>query len=654
MRQAKSSFPPIIKYAMKDATFPRESAHLSGGLKSSLRSIMYRRIVIFMLVCGFVASACVFFAAETLFRNIYDGARESSLREAESRLDLFDATLSMVEKESLSNGRRALEVLGKRYPTYSSIAASTEGQLAEEARELDIGDIYFIDAEGRVFATSFATDRGLMLSALGSDFAAFLRGIYGKGQIVDQRVSQSTLTGTMNSYQYFSSKGSDFIIEVSTRLDTAVDRSLPNLGFDRFMRMVSDTLGGTEGTKPLARVVDIVGVRGISTWSIFQRKVEESPYASLVEGAKGGENPVVNDWDSMTTVKKINFPFKEGNDDSTYYAIFKFDLVPLRRFRIVALLTMLLACGLATGISFALMKRSFDWEVATRIDGLRAALARAAGGDFSVSFADFGDDEIGAIGASVGSMMRTMLDNEEKLRAAELMETTGAMAGGLAHDFSNILTGISGTIECMELSLEDGEVRAEELLDLAAIASKTAKRGGELVHALLDLSSPRPSERGPIDLCAIAREAAALARGKDDKEVSIRVETPQSPLVVRGDGQAILRAALNLCINGVQAMTAMRPEGESRGGTLLVCVQARPGSEGNPDEAAIMVKDEGVGIAPEERSKIFVPFYSTKPRGLGAGIGLSIVLSVAKSHGGRLELESEPGRGSTFTLVLPA
>jgi len=123
---------------------------------------------------------------------------------------------------------------------------------------------------------------------------------------------------------------------------------------------------------------------------------------------------------------------------------------------------------------------------------------------------------------------------------------------------------------------------------------------------------------------------------------------------VHGDAQAILRAVLNLCVNGIQAMTVMRPEGEWRGGRLLVRAEARPGSGDRPNEAAIIVKDEGVGIAPEDRGKILAPFYSTKPRGLGSGIGLAIVLSVVEGHGGRLEIESEPGKGSTFALVLPA
>ena len=251
-------------------------------------------------------------------------------------------------------------------------------------------------------------------------------------------------------------------------------------------------------------------------------------------------------------------------------------------------------------------------------------------------------------------MVRTMLDEERRLSAAARMETIGAMAGGLAHDFSNVLTGISGIIECLEIRLAEGGARSEELLEMTTLASRTAKRGEKLVRSLFDLAEPSPSDEGSVDLSAIAREAAELVGGKEGECVTVRVETPAPPLVVRADGQAILRAVLNLCVNGIQAMTSMRPEGERRGGLLLVRAESRPGEGSKPDEAAIIVKDEGVGVAPEERGKILAPFYSTKPRGLGTGIGLAIVLSVAESHGGRLEMESEPGKGSTFALVLPA
>jgi signal transduction histidine kinase len=610
---------------------------------------MYGRLILCMTLCGLVASACVYLAAETLFTDIFAKARVSNIREAEDRLALFDLALSRVERDSLGNGRRALLELGRRYPDAAMPTPADEAALAAEARDLGVSEIYFIDEAGKIFATSFHPDKGLELFALGEGFASFLRGLYGKGEVADQSLSQSTMTGTINSYQYYSPKGSRYLIEVSTKLGDTIARSFPGLDYEDLVGMAFGSSTDRQRPAPFARIVDLIAVQGISTWSLFQQKSDDFKYAPLVARAMKGQGAAEFGKDDMTLVKAIHLARSNaGYGAGTYYAVFKFDLKPLYRFRLLALASALAACGLAAGISFAAMKRAFDREVAARIERLRADIARAAEGDYGGSFEGYGDDEIGEIGASVSSMVRKMLEEEKRLSSAARMETVGAMASGLAHDFGNVLAGISGTIDCLELRLAEGEARTDELIEMTAMASMTAKRGGMLVRSLFDLAEPGLAETGPVDLAAVAREAAELSRRAEGESVTIRIETPDAPLVVRGDGQAILRAAFNLCVNGVQAMTVMRPEGERRGGLLIVRAESRPG------EAAIVVKDEGVGIAPEERGKILAPFYSTKPRGLGTGIGLAIVLSVAESHNGRLEMESEPGRGSTFTLVIPA
>lgn len=627
------------------------------SFEKSLRSIMYGRIVLCVLLCGMVASAAVYVAAEVLFADIYAEARDSSMREAEDRLALFDMILAKGEKDSFANGRRALLELGKRYPNDSGLDSLRADALAVEARELGVSDIYFIDRGGKIVASSLPTDIGLELFWIDEGFTSFLKELYGEARVADQGLSHSTRTGVINAYQYFSPKGSRYLIEVSIRLDEALARSFPGLSYDA---LVSNAFGSREKQKPtpIARIVDLVWVQGASCWSLFQSKLKDSPYAALLAEARANgkaKETRAGDSSSILMVKPLTIPRTEASfAPGTYFAVFEFNLRPLYRFRLGALITALTACGLAVTLSFAAMKRAFDRGVAARIERLRADIARAADGDYGASFEGYGDDEIGAIGASVGSMVKTMLDEETRLSAAARMETIGAMAGGLAHDFNNVLTGIKGTIECIELRLADGQAEPVELLELTALASRTATRGEKLVRSLFDLAEPHPPEGDPIDLTEIAREAAELSRGNIDEGVTIGVEAPDRSLVVHGDAQAILRAVLNLCVNGIQAMTVMRPEGEWRGGRLLVRAEARPGSGDRPNEAAIIVKDEGVGIAPEDRGKILAPFYSTKPRGLGSGIGLAIVLSVVEGHGGRLEIESEPGKGSTFALVLPA
>jgi signal transduction histidine kinase len=623
-------------------------------IKRSLRSIMYSRIALCVLLCGLVASACVAIAAEVLYSRIFSEARQANIREAETRLTLFDLALSRAERDSLENGRRSLRELGRRYPAATRLARIDAVALKERARELGVSEIYFIDATGKVVVSTLVSDIGLDLAGVSERYKRFLDDLYGTGNIVDQSLSQSTLTGTVSSYQYFSPKGADFIIEVSTRLDDAIARSYPSLSYDGLVNMAFGSLE-KRGPSSFARIVDFVSINGISSWSLFQRRVADSEYFPLIERARKGREAVRREGNKITTVKLIKLDGEGAPRAQTaFYAVFEYNLQAEIRFRLVSVAAALGACGLATALSFVAMKRSFDRGIAARIESLRTGIAKAAEGDYESSFEGYGDDEIGAIGESVGAMVRTMRDEEKRLSATARMETIGAMASGLAHDFNNVLTGIKGTIECMEISLEEKDSKAEDLRELMALASRTATRGENLVRSLFDLALPRAAEADPVDLSAIAREAAELSRGKGSSDVAIRVDVPETPVVVRGDGQAILRAVLNLCVNGIQAMTTMRAEGERRGGTLVVRTEARSSPGEGRDEAVIVVEDEGVGVAEEEKGKILAPFYSTKPRGIGSGIGLSVVLSVAASHGGRLEIESERGRGSAFTLVLPA
>jgi signal transduction histidine kinase len=474
------------------------------------------------------------------------------------------------------------------------------------------------------------------------------------------------MTGIVNSYQYFGPRGGGYIIEVSTSLDDAIPRSYPDLDYSRLVDLAFGPREARDGQGPAARIVDLVVSRGVSSWSLFQRLPGETRYAALVERAAAGEEASAREGTSALAVRAIRIDERrgpglfpeggvEGDAVPTYYAVFAFDLAPLGRFRAIALFSAIFACLVSVFVSVLALRRFFDRGIAARIDRLRADIESAARGNVQPSLLVQVEDDFGAIGASVASMALAIRAGAARLRSVERMETIGAMAGGLAHDFGNVITGISGTLECVERGLErDGGTREgeRELRELVAAASKTAKRGGELVRSLMDLAAPRLPSRAPVDLASIAREASDLAREASAGEpgLSFRVEVPDFPLVVGGDAQALLRAALNLCVNGVQAMTEMRPEGEKRGGTLLVRAEQRPASS----EAAIVVVDEGVGLARDDISKLLAPFYSTKPRGIGTGIGLSIALSVAESHGGRLEIDGEPGRGSVFALVVPA
>jgi len=241
---------------------------------------------------------------------------------------------------------------------------------------------------------------------------------------------------------------------------------------------------------------------------------------------------------------------------------------------------------------------------------------------------------------------------QEQLHQAQKMEAVGQLAAGVAHDFSNLLTVIRGHTDRVSNKLaKDDTVHTD--LDMIQQATHQA---GDLTRALLMFSRKLPTEKKPIDLCNLIRELERLLRRVLPAAVELEVNIVcESPLWVSGDQTQLQQVILNLAVNARDAM----PDG----GTL--CVSLSPAAESDIDDclpqssdsygsfARLVVTDTGVGMPPEVRSRIFEPFYTTKTRGQGTGLGLSIVHGVLNDHGGGIEVQSEVGKGTTFTLVLP-
>jgi PAS domain S-box-containing protein len=246
-------------------------------------------------------------------------------------------------------------------------------------------------------------------------------------------------------------------------------------------------------------------------------------------------------------------------------------------------------------------------------------------------------DDHGAIQAG-GMIARDVTEQrrlQEQLRQAQKMEAVGQLAGGIAHDFNNLLTVITGYGQLARTLIGSGTGASE----LEAI-ERAAERATELTRQLLAFSRRQRLDPVVLDLSAVARGLAPMLRRLigDDIEVELRL-ADDLPEVLADAGQ-LEQVVINLAVNARDAM----PEG----GTLRVETGARD------DDVWLAVTDTGVGIAPEALPHVFEPFYTTKPVGAGTGLGLASVHGAITQSGGRVELESEPGRGTTFTVLLPA
>jgi signal transduction histidine kinase len=241
---------------------------------------------------------------------------------------------------------------------------------------------------------------------------------------------------------------------------------------------------------------------------------------------------------------------------------------------------------------------------------------------------------------------------EMQLGRDQRLASLGEMAGGVAHDFNNILTVISGNTEILLMDAartgsEDEKRRLEAIL-------KAARTGAGLTAQLLAFSRDRPMRVDVTDLAQVAEATCELLERMIGRERRLVLEKRESSLPILGDQQQLEQVLMNLVLNARDAMPS--------GGTITVVTDLLDAAQADPVRtsgsgvsswAALIVSDDGEGIPQSIMDRIFDPFFTTKGPGKGTGLGLSVVHGIAIQHGGWVEVSSEPGRGSTFSVFFP-
>ncbi|MBP2668833.1 MAG: sensor hybrid histidine kinase [Deltaproteobacteria bacterium] len=239
---------------------------------------------------------------------------------------------------------------------------------------------------------------------------------------------------------------------------------------------------------------------------------------------------------------------------------------------------------------------------------------------------------------------------EEQLAQAQKMEAIGRLTGGIAHDFNNLLTGILGYASLLKMYLPEGG----EGHEAAACIERSARRASELTRQLLAYSRREAPRLRPLEIRRIVGEAIGILSRSVNENVEIRTDLRADPEPVMGDPGMLIQALLNLGENAVDAMPAggvltfSTGTFESDGETLF---GDAPVPEGR--YVTVGVSDTGSGIAESIRDQVFTPFFTTKAPGEGTGLGLPMVHSCVRSHGGYIRLASRPGQGTTVHVLLP-
>ena len=253
---------------------------------------------------------------------------------------------------------------------------------------------------------------------------------------------------------------------------------------------------------------------------------------------------------------------------------------------------------------------------------------------------------------------------QAQLMHAQKMEAVGTLAGGLAHDFNNVLGGIMGSLNMLQVLMgNEPPSQDDSIKRYIDIAFESSMRAADMIKQLLTLSRKQEMKLAPVDINLSLKHVMKICQNSFPKSVHLDFKIEDSPVRVNADPTQIEQAILNLCLNGSHAMTIMREDDEKEGGDLHVTtgrikaddafVKMNPEADRDTQYVYIEVRDRGVGMDTETVKRIFEPFFSTKSKEEGTGLGLAMVYSIVKQHDGFIKVETEPGNGSVFVMYLP-
>ncbi|MGF1540713.1 MAG: PAS domain-containing protein [Pleurocapsa sp.] len=241
---------------------------------------------------------------------------------------------------------------------------------------------------------------------------------------------------------------------------------------------------------------------------------------------------------------------------------------------------------------------------------------------------------------------------ESQFLRNQRLESLGALAGGIAHDLNNILTPIMMSVQLLPLTLPDVDERSQELIQML---DSNVNRGSALVRQILSFARGIEGDRGTIQIRHLIADIKQMIQETFPKSITIQSDISRDLWAVYGDATQIHQVLLNLAVNARDAMPNGGDLDISAKNTTVDPEYVRQNSQIKVGSyVEITVSDTGVGIPPDLMERIFEPFFTTKEVERGTGLGLATVFGIVKSHGGVIKVKSDLGRGTQFTILLPA
>ncbi|MDY6822868.1 MAG: ATP-binding protein [Thermodesulfobacteriota bacterium] len=280
----------------------------------------------------------------------------------------------------------------------------------------------------------------------------------------------------------------------------------------------------------------------------------------------------------------------------------------------------------------------FIFRINRPLRKIARAVRKIAAGDYEKIPPLNTHDEFEAFVASLNTMISEVNKRNEQLIQSRKMASLGTLTSGVAHELNNPLNNISTSLQIVIEELEGGDPAFNR--DLLLDAETQVERTRDIVRALLEFSRERNVKPRKASVKRLVQESIKLIKGELPGSIELRIEVPDDVQTVM-DFRRMQQVFINLILNAVHAMKG--------GGVLTI----RAYTDQEAGHICLEVQDTGNGIPARDRDKIFDPFFTTKEVGQGTGLGLSVSHGIIKSHGGKIEVESEEGKGTTFYICLP-
>lgn len=388
-------------------------------------------------------------------------------------------------------------------------------------------------------------------------------------------------------------------------------------------------------------VISPEGKRAIGT-----RASEEVKQHVLTEGGRWTDRAfVVSDW-YITAYEPIEDIFGQ-KIGMLYVGVLEAKYADVRRNALYLFVFLTVAgMALATGIGYAVANK-----ISRPVQQLIKASVQVSQGNLSPDIGPISPSEIGVLQKTFKQMLtsiqerdkRQRVESEIKLLQSEKQASIGKLAGGVAHEINNPLTGVFTFVHML---LRKKDLPDDVRSDLETIAQET-ERVRKIVKGLLDFSRQTQLDREPTDVNRMVRYTLSLVENQTlIKGINLNFEAEEKLPMITVDRSQMQSVLLNILINGIDATEP--------GGTITVVTGiGLSDSKPNQKGVEIAVKDSGCGIPPEHLDRLFDPFFTTKEVGEGTGLGLSVSHGIVEGHGGSIRVQSKVGHGSTFTVWLP-